>query len=138
MKKVIQVPLCSGFHLFELLIATTIICILATMTVSFYSPYITQARRLEAGQILLNLAIAMEEYHIRYHSYENATLATLHFPERIVNDAYQLVISSATTHHFLLIAKPLGKQANDHCKTLTLDSSGRKAAVGSVSMKECW
>lgn len=130
----------NGFHLIEILIVLTIIGILSSFIISSYSQHFVHTKRLEAANKLLNLAISMEKYHIQHNSYEGATLVTLNIPELIVKDTYQLIIKTASNDDYLLIAKPLGQQAeNDKlCAALTLTENGERNITGIGKNEECW
>jgi len=129
-----------GFHLIEILIAITILSITASFSLPLYSSYLVATRRLEAATTLSKLAIAMEQYHIEQNTYQNASLATLHFPEMIAKNNYQLIIQTTTDTHYLLLAKPVGKQSekDQRCKTLTLTSAGEKGVTGTGRVNTCW
>jgi type IV pilus assembly protein PilE len=129
-----------GFHLIEILITLSIISILAAFCFPIYSQYIVQGQRLEAASTLEKLAIAMEKFHIENNTYENASLAALNFPSVIAKNNYQLIIKAATNNDYILVAKPLGRQAekDTHCAQLILYSNDKKAVTGNADMSECW
>lgn len=129
-----------GFHLIELLIVISIIAILTSISLPLYSQHIVHVRRLEAARILSKLAIAMEQYYIEHNTYQNATLASLHFSEFIVEKNYRLIIDVANDHDYLLSAKPQGNQAEKDalCATLTLAANGEKNVTGGGSLENCW
>ncbi|OGT35456.1 MAG: hypothetical protein A3F11_01640 [Gammaproteobacteria bacterium RIFCSPHIGHO2_12_FULL_37_14] len=130
----------NGFHLIELLITIFIISILATISSPLYTQYLTQARRLEAATVLSKLAIAMEHYYIEHNTYQGATLATLHFPNHIGKNHYQLNIQSIVDDDFLIIATPLAAQSKNDplCGSLMLKANGEKNITGSGQIDECW
>lgn len=129
-----------GFSLLEILIVISIISILATISMPMYSHHIVRVKRLEAETMLSRLAIAMEQFHLENNSYQAATLSTLHFPEQIASGRYQLMIQSANDYDYLLLAKPIGTQAENDtaCGDLKLEASGVKSISGSATIEECW
>lgn len=130
----------QGFHFMEILTSFAIISITAALSFPLYSQYIVTARRLEAASILTKLAVAMEQFHIEHNTYQNATLAALHFPRQIAKNNYQLSIQANTSYSYLLAAKPIGNQTKKDpvCATLTLNSNGEKGVTGRGSIEECW
>ncbi len=130
----------GGFHMIELMISISIMSILIALCYPSYSHYVIQARRLDAATQLSKLAIAMEHYHLSHHTYENATLAALHFPAVIANGNYQLIIETTDEHDYLLNAMPLRNQAKKDrtCASLTLNSMGEKGIRGMGRVDECW
>jgi type IV pilus assembly protein PilE len=129
----------QGFHLIEIISALAITSIVLTFAYPLYSDYLLKTNRLAASTSLQQLANAMEKYHLQFNTYENATLAALHFPEKIPAN-YKLSIQSATLDDYVLIAEPLNKQAaNDNaCGRLILHANDKKAVSGSAKAEECW
>jgi type IV pilus assembly protein PilE len=129
-----------GFHLLELLSTVAIISMLAALSFPLYAQYLVQARRLEAANTLAKLAVAMEKFHIEHNTYEDATLADLHFPDTIAKNHYRLMIQTASHHDYTLLAQPLGKQAekDTQCAGLLLYANDKRAVTGSGKVEECW
>lgn len=129
-----------GFHLVELVIVLGVIAILAIMGGWYYSDHVAKANRMEAITLLQKLALRMEEYHLAHNTYAGASLRILHFPEIVLDEKYRLNIYSVSTNHFVIAAKPLGKQAeaDKACGTLILDSTGKKEITGTEKASECW
>lgn len=130
----------NGFHLVELLIVLAMIGILTALSLPIYSQYVVHTRRLEAARTLSKLMIAMEQYHIEHNTYQDVTLATLNFSELIVKNNYRLLIQAAHHYDYVLVAKPLGQQAekDSRCAELTLASNGEKGITGLGKAEECW
>jgi type IV pilus assembly protein PilE len=136
----ISQPNMRGFHLIEILSTVAILSILVALSLPIYSQYTIGVKRIEAENTLSKLAIAMEKFHVEHNTYENATLEALHFPATIVRNNYRLTIQTAANNHYILIAEPLGKQAekDQHCAGLILYSNDKKGVTGSGNVEECW
>ena len=130
-----------GFSLLEIMFVLIITSILTALCcLPIYSQHLTHAKRLEAEMNLIKLASALEQYYIVNHTYQNATLNVLNFPEKIVRNHYQLAIASATETDFTLKAIPINQQVqSDHaCATLLLNSKGEKSITGTGKLANCW
>jgi len=129
-----------GFHLIEILITLSIIGILLLVVIPTYSQYYVRIYRIEAENILVKLATAMEAYHFENNTYIDASLARLKFPEIIAHQYYQLCILQTTDADFQIAAKPLGIQAarDKKCNILFLNANGKKSNSGSGKVEECW
>ncbi|HDO1355729.1 TPA: type IV pilin protein [Aeromonas veronii] len=118
---------CRGFSLIELLIAMTVVSILAAIALPAYQGYLQQGRRYEAQQQLLEQALALERIYTQQGRYPD-TFAT---PSN--TDFYQFSYSQQDAGDYLLKAIPTTRQ-QDECGTLTLDQTGYRAA----SRHDCW
>lgn len=129
-----------GFGLIELLVVLSIIAILTMFAIPEYAKFRVRENRVEAKLSLLDLASAMERYQFTVFSYRDASLASLHFPESIVNNNYQLIIRYTTDDDFLISAIPIGKQANadQACGTLSINAQRKKFVSGDGSVEDCW
>jgi type IV pilus assembly protein PilE len=130
----------KGFTLIELLIVIAIISILVAVAYPAYSHHVIKARRVEAQVALWDLATRMEQYYSENnHSYKNANLTELKVNETTANNFYTLAITGITPTAYVLVAKPLGVQAEHDttCATLTLNQLGQKSATGTTPT-ECW
>lgn len=130
----------TGFSLIELLIVVAIISILSALCIPLYSQHFVREKRLEAEITLSKLALAMENYYTVHNSYEEASLESLGFVEKIAGDRYQLAIIKATNNEFELAAAPLNNQAekDSRCGTLILNSTGEKNISGTGLVTDCW
>ena len=127
-----------GFSLIELLIAISIVSLLTMIGFSSYSHHLAHAKRLQAANQLSQLAIVMEAYHFEHGSYENASLASLYTPPK--DFPYEFVLASATADDFVLMAKPVGAQAEKDraCGALIVNARGEKKISGEGVVEECW
>ena len=130
----------SGFHLMEILITITLVGILFSFAVPSFTHYLVRSHRLEAENMLLKLAIAMDHYHFEHNDYDNVTLEALHFPEFVAAKSYQLRIHSDENTDYILSAIPLEKQVSRDrlCGTLMLNSLGEKKISGDGEIFDCW
>ena len=129
-----------GFHLIEILSVLAMVAILISLSIPIYSQYYVHERRLEAAHMLSKLSIELEKFYIENNTYQNASLSSLHFPEFIAKENYRLLIQSANHNHYLIAAKPIGKQLTKDklCAALMLNSNGEKTISGTGTVEDCW
>lgn len=121
----------EGYQLIELMIAVTIVGLLAAITLPNFSQHVMTSYRLEAQKTLLATAAQLEQTHIE----GKFSLDDASYPNPANNDHYRFVVE-VKNQRYLLSAIPQGKQREDECGMLTLDSTGRKGANENV--RECW
>jgi type IV pilus assembly protein PilE len=145
-----------GFTLIELMIAVTIVGILAGIAYPSYQDSVRKSRRADAKGALTGFANAMERHFTETNSYCDAAVTTVGTCTNATgsptiysttspvdgNEAYyDLTINAATATTYSLYATPTGTQSNDKCGTLTLDQTGAKgitAADAGVTVADCW
>lgn len=142
----------TGFSLIELMVAVTIVSILAGIAIPGYTQQVRQSRRTEARLALLDLAAREERFMTTNNAYTSVPANLGYsgtFPQVIGSGYYQVSVcvaaaapcgsSSATTGNlFLAQATPVGSQTADaQCTSFTLDSTGVQAATGTTSTT-CW
>ena len=132
----------------ELMIVLAIISITSAMAYPGYTHLQTRLHRKEAQTALLDLAIRMERYYLKHHTYATATIGE-GLPSDVLHSAlsashwYHLSISQATKATYVLQAKPLGQQAllDPQCPSLLIDNLGKKTSregSSSPSKNPCW
>lgn len=145
----------AGFTLIELMITVAVIAILAAVVLPSYQDSVRKARRVDARNALTAVAQLMERYNTENNTYAGATLgaaATNLYRTTSENGFYTVSFAvgtppvpantntGATT--FLIYATPVGAQANDSCKTFTLDQTGFRDVTGSpapsLTRAQCW
>ncbi|HHH45264.1 MAG TPA: type IV pilin protein [Gammaproteobacteria bacterium] len=133
-----------GFTLFEMVIALSIIGMLATIAFPAYKTQQQKSRRAECQAALMQFASVMErDFSRNGNAYRNIlTLTPPGFPNRCPIDgssstSYILGISSLSASTYQLTATPTGAQADDSCGTLTLTNLLQKGQ-GSGTIDQCW
>lgn len=122
----------EGFTLIELMIALTILTILAVVAYPGYQTIIQKTRRADAHAALTDYATAMERYYYANGTYSTAVAGTV-YGSTSSDGYYTLSISSQTSSAYGLTATATGAQASDtDCAALTLDSLGSKTPT------DCW
>lgn len=139
-----------GFTLIELMVAVSIVAILAAVALPAYFQYVERARRTDAKNALLTAAQTMERLYTQNNSYAAATIGDAagdtipdHAPadrphaERTYDISFGTP-STLTANAYTLTATRAGVQANDTtCGDFTLTSAGAKGVtLGTVA--RCW
>lgn len=131
----------KGFTLIELMLAVTVIAILAGIAMPIYQGQIKASRRSDARTALMNVAQLMERYFTERGTYATATLGSGGlFTTTSSAGYYTLSIVSQDANGFVLKATRAGAQSGDACGDLTIDQSGTKGVVNATSMTaaQCW
>jgi type IV pilus assembly protein PilE len=132
-----------GFSLPELLIAVTVLAILATLVLPAYTAQLRQARRAEGMGAVLELAARLEGYYADHGTYRGATLGPatgdIH-PATSPNGYYTLAIDAQSTTGFTVSATPTrrGGQDRDPCGRFILDSLGVRSVGNAAQLARCW
>jgi type IV pilus assembly protein PilE len=136
-----------GFTLLELMIVVAIIAILAAVVLPSYQSYVLKARRTDAKAALTALAQTLERFateNANNGGYNNATVSNTPGTNVVArasteNGHYTLAFRSKSATAYVLAATPQGAQANDLCKTFTLDNQGVRGLIDSTKpVQECW
>jgi len=127
----------KGFTLLELLTTLAIVSLLIMVAYPVYTQHTIKARRAHAQIALLDLASALEQYHVLKNTYAGATLADLKIDEYAGSKTYHLEMENLAENSYLVKAVPQGVQEKDIlCGILSLDASGRKGMTGKGT--DCW
>lgn len=117
-----------GFTFIEIMIAVTIVGILAALALPSYGNYVREARRADGHLALLQEAQTMERCRSTSWSYAGCSLTSATSPENYYTIT---VVSDATT--YTLTATAAGAQTNDSgCSPLTLNYLGARLPAN------CW
>lgn len=143
---------CKGFSLTELLVALAILALLAAAAVPLWQRQAERARRLDATDALVRIAVLQERFYFENGRHAGAAELGAAPPAGLgvtgtERGYYQLRLAALDgdpTAGFVLaaIADPDGPQAGDEqCRILVLDSTGRRSAetaAGEDSSSACW
>ena len=145
----------GGFTLIELIVAMTIVTILASVALPAYFGHVTRARRAEARTQLMQVAQFMQRFYAANDSFEhdragNAVFdripASLKRSPESGDQLYALVIPPATLNDasFEVRMVPIAgaSMGSDACGTFTLSAAGVRgvdAATGAANLRDmCW
>lgn len=138
---------CAGFTLIEILVAVTILAIIAAIALPIYQDKIYKGRRADAKTALADLGNRMERYYAQNNTYATATIASGVSTTDVLASAasagttYTLSIVSAgtTATTWTIQAAPTGAQSSDTlCGTLSLTSTNVKTISGTGTASQCW
>lgn len=138
-----------GFTLLELMITLAIIGILTSIAYSSFQHYVFKARRIDATETLMKLAVAQEKFfnqHMRYSSDFTSTSGLNHQSSLTSEGFYQLSVEIKTyiddgQDSFVLTAKAINSQAKDKdCIHFTLNNLTQRKAINNqgVENNDCW
>jgi type IV pilus assembly protein PilE len=119
----------KGFTLIELVIALTVLGILAAIAYPSYQNQVAKSRRGDAQAALMAFANAMERYYTQNNTYAGAAVGAggvfpAEAPVDGSNKYYDLSIPTATVSAYTLRAVPKNGQAGDG--RLEIDSDGTR------------
>ena len=142
----LQIPNRSqGFSLIELLIAVTIIGILAAIAIPMYSDYVTRSRRADGQATLMQVAQELERCYTQFSKYNHnncSVVSSDKVSETSDQGYYKVKTNTAdgvlTKSTFTLVAIPKKEQADDaDCGNLILTHLGVQSATG-PDEESCW
>jgi len=142
-------PSHGGFTLIEVIVVSAIVALLVTLVMPSYQARLLGVRRSLARVELLKLASRQEQFFLNHRRYAEQ-LTDLGRPEDVyaINsrgdavtalDESRIYLVSLVTRRdgYTLIASPQRNQTrDDSCGALSLDSTGRRQALGSST--DCW
>ena len=141
-----------GFSLTELLVTLAILALLAAAATPLWVRQLERARRLDATDALMRVAVLQERFHFENGRYARAGELAVPSPAGLgvagtERGYYQLRLrglEGGLSDGFAVeaIADPEGPQAGDgQCRILSVDSTGRRAsesASGEDTADACW
>lgn len=142
----------QGFSLIELMIAVSIVAILAAIALPMVSDNALKGRRAIAKSQLMEVQSKQEEFFINNKVYAT-TLAELGYPSPLYIDDnvynasnpvtlaksfYQISIVAANLS-YTITATPKNAQGGDaDCAVLSVTNTGAKGATGTKGSAGCW
>ncbi|MBI5462886.1 MAG: prepilin-type N-terminal cleavage/methylation domain-containing protein [Gammaproteobacteria bacterium] len=129
---------CAGFSLLDVLIAVTIVAILASLALPNFREALQRGRRVDAVVSLLGVQVAQERWRANHPAY--ASLADLGWTEGVSTEGYyRLRIGQVSAGSFLATAEPQtdGPQQNDECGVFAIDPRGPVLATDYAD-DACW
>jgi len=126
----------DGFSLIELLIALSIIAVVAAMVMPSYSEQLIQVRRSDGTTALTTFSQRVERHFLENGSYSSATTDLY----KALSESGHYTLSITTTaSSYALTATPTSSHSGDSlCGTLTLNNLGVRGSGGSGAVTECW
>ncbi|MCS4247160.1 type IV pilin protein [Pseudomonas sp. BIGb0164] len=127
---------CQGFTLFELLVAVTIIALLAAIAYPGYTRHVKKVYRAEIVALLIEQAHHLERFYTRNGTFIDANGISAG------NDRYR-IDAVLNPQDFNLVAIPVADavMAGDSCAAFQLTSTGERSNPGAASgqsRKACW
>ena len=141
-----------GFSLTELLVALAILALLAAAATPLWTGQLERARRLDATEALLRVAVLQERFFFENGRYARADELAVPPPAGLgvagtERGYYELRLRApegglAGGFRIEAVADPEGPQGGDErCRVLAVDSTGRRTAEsagGEDSTDACW
>lgn len=134
----------QGFTLIELVITIAIVAIIAAAAIPSYNRYMTETRRIDAISFLQEVAGEQTRFFTDNNRYAT-TMSELGYGTNDTYDSpeghYNISVANAVPTSFTLTAAPVAgsPQIDDtNCGSLSLDSTGLKAATGPGGIASCW
>lgn len=122
-----------GFSLIELVIVLTITALLMSLAVPAYEQYLDRSHRTQAVARLMAVAGCQE----RVRTVQGAYDADRCLP--VGQARYAFAYAPNGARGYLVLARPMGPQADDPCGTLMLDHLGnRRVSAARADSTRCW
>ena len=129
----------AGFTLMELVIAMTIIGIIAAIGIPSYQSFIRESRRADAIAALLDMQLRQENWRANNNTYTNVgtNIGQPTAGTAFTYYTFSIPVATATAYTIQAVAKSTGKQNTDKdkgasCATLSINQSGTKSPAA------CW
>ncbi|GLQ29910.1 type IV pilin protein [Litoribrevibacter albus] len=122
----------TGFSLIELLIVISIVGILSSIAYPSYQEYVIETHREDVISELQSLELAMQQYAFENHTFVGAASegdkgvpdpVKVYKLDTKIAEHYTVTVKQASVTGFILTAVPKGKQVEDRCGVITLNSN---------------
>jgi type IV pilus assembly protein PilE len=129
-----------GFTLIEMVIAVSIVTIIAALAYPSYTTYVQRTRRVDGKMALMDTAQRLERCRTRFGRY-NSDDCDVELPMESSEKHYKIsAVGAIGPSSFTLAAEPQGAQAYDtQCGILRLTSAGQQGSEDTnADTKGCW
>ncbi len=133
-------PKASGFTLIELMIAITIVAILASVAIPAYNSYTQRTKLAEGMTTLSNLRLQMEQYYQDNRSYATAGTKKCAIPAPTGND-FSFSCTAPTPTTYVWTATSKGSSLGAGRFVYDIDQNGNRKTLkfdGGASTSTCW
>lgn len=120
-----------GFSLIELMIAVSIIAVLAAIAIPSYSNYATKARRSDAHQLLLDISNKQKQYLLDARSYTAALNAT---GLNLVKDGWTCTATTCSNAFYDVAIPVIDNTVAPPIFTARATAKGTQAADGNLEI----
>jgi type IV pilus assembly protein PilE len=125
-----------GFTLIELVIALTVVAILAAVAIPGYQSQMRASRRAEAREALMRIQAAQERWRSNNVAYAGS-VAALGQAATSADGNYALAVTGANAAGYTATATAQAKQASDSaCAAITIVVAGNAMTYGPTNA--CW
>ena len=132
----------AGVTLVELMVAVSIVAILASVAYPSYLEQVRKGRRAEAQAVLMEASQFLERFstvNMVYHQNTAGTAVALpaaltKAPKDGASKFYDVSVQSVSANAYTLQAVPAGVHTGDACGTMTVTHTGVKGAAKA----DCW
>lgn len=128
-----------GFTLIELMTVIAVVAILTALAVPSYRDYVLRTNRMEAINILLDVAACQERTYVRFNQYDTSLCGA---SSTTANGLYTVSMNTSNSNqNYTLTATAQGNQVNDSCGNLTLTDQGIRGTSASnvnADVVNCW
>jgi type IV pilus assembly protein PilE len=135
-----------GVTLIELLVAVTIVAILARLAYPIYINSVMKGNRADAKEALVNASQILERCYSQNYSYTAASCPTYSGSPAVLsaNKYYSIAASTTsptTATTYTLVATPVAgsiQTRDKQCTTFTLSNTGSQGSTGTGTSSFCW
>ena len=127
-----------GFTLVEMMIAVSIVTILAAIAYPTYTGQVQRTRRTDGKSALMDAAQRLERCHTRFGRYD-ADDCNVELPFDSADAFYAVSAVDLNAASFTLAATPQNQQTDDPCGILRITSAGQQGSGGAdTDADHCW